>query len=114
MVDTNMKGPDYFEISELLTDEQKLIRDAVREWVNRMVMPDIENYFRKHEFPYHLIKDMGELGGFGPTIPEKYGGLGFDHISYGLIMQELERGDSLRPAVYRAGSTGLYPSAHRP
>ena len=86
--------PDHYLVDELYTDEHKLIREAVRDWVNRSVKPVIEDYFEKAEFPRHLVKEMGELGAFGPFIPEEYGGPGMDYVSYGLIMQELERGDS--------------------
>ena len=86
--------PDHYLVDELFTDEHKIIRDAARDWVNRSVKPVIEEYFEKAEFPRHLIKEMGELGMFGPFIPEEYGGPGLDYTSYGLIMQELERGDS--------------------
>lgn len=86
--------PDHYLVDELYTDEHKLIREAVRDWVNRSVKPVIEDYFEKAKFPRHLVKEMGELGAFGPFIPEEYGGPGMDYVSYGLIMQELERGDS--------------------
>jgi glutaryl-CoA dehydrogenase len=87
-------APDHYMVDELFTDEHKIIRDAARDWVNRSVKPVIEDYFEKAKFPRHFIKEMGELGMFGPFIPEEYGGAGFDYTSYGLIMQELERGDS--------------------
>ncbi|MFC2086294.1 acyl-CoA dehydrogenase family protein [Bacteroidota bacterium] len=110
MSKNQFEGPDYYDVSSLLTEEQKLIRDSVRDWVDRRVIPDIEKYFRNHEFPHHLIKDLGELGAFGPTIPEKYGGYGFDQISYGLIMQELERGDSgIRSMASVQSSLVMYP-----
>lgn len=86
--------PDHYVVDELYTDEHKIIRDAARDWVNRSVKPIIEEYFEKAQFPRHLVKEMGELGMFGPFIPEEYGGPGLDFTSYGLIMQELERGDS--------------------
>lgn len=102
--------PDYFQIDDLLTDEHKLIRDSVRDWVNRRVKPIINEACQKHEFPTHLIKELGEIGGFGPYIPEKYGGAGLDQISYGLIMQELERGDSaIRSAASVQSSLVMYP-----
>lgn len=87
-------APDYYALDEILTDEHKIARNAVRDWVNREVKPVIEEYSEKAEFPMHLVKQLGELGAFGPFIPEEYGGAGMDYISYGLIMQELERGDS--------------------
>jgi len=88
------EAPDHYMVDELFTDEHKIIRDAARDWVNRSVKPVIEDYFEKAAFPRHFIKEMGELGMFGPFIPEEYGGPGLDYTSYGLIMQELERGDS--------------------
>jgi len=88
------EAPDHYMVDELYTDEHKIIRDATRDWVNRSVKPVIEDYFERAEFPKLLIKEMGELGMFGPFIPEEYGGPGLDYTSYGLIMQELERGDS--------------------
>jgi glutaryl-CoA dehydrogenase len=88
------EAPDHFAVDELYTDEHKIIRDAARDWVNRSVKPVIEEYFEKAEFPRYLVQEMGELGMFGPFIPEEYGGPGLDYTSYGLIMQELERGDS--------------------
>ncbi len=87
-------APDYYFLDELLTDEHKIARNAVRDWVNREVKPIIEEYSEKCEFPFHLVKQLGELGAFGPFIPIEYGGAGMDYITYGLIMQELERGDS--------------------
>jgi len=88
------KHPDYYLVDELLSDEHKMVRDAAREWVKREVTPIIEDYAQKAEFPKHLIKGLGEIGAFGPFIPEEYGGPGLDYMSYGLLMQELERGDS--------------------
>jgi glutaryl-CoA dehydrogenase len=88
------EAPDHYLVDELYTDEHKIIRDAARDWVNRSVKPIIEEYFEKAEFPRQLVQEMGELGMFGPFIPEEYGGPGLDYTSYGLIMQELERGDS--------------------
>lgn len=88
------EAPDHYIVDELYTDEHKIIRDATRDWVNRSVKPIIEDYFEKAEFPRQLVREMGEYGMFGPFIPEEYGGPGLDFTSYGLIMQELERGDS--------------------
>src|SRR5437764_13585400 len=88
------QSPDYFLVDELLTDEQKLIRESVRNYVKKEISPIIEEYAQKSEFPVHIVKQLGELGCFGPTIPQEYGGGGLDYISYGLMMQELERGDS--------------------
>ena len=85
---------DYFGTDDLLSDEHKIIRTAIRDWVDKSVSPIIEKAAQNHEFPQYLLKEMGELGAFGPFIPEKYGGAGMDHIAYGVIMTELERGDS--------------------
>jgi glutaryl-CoA dehydrogenase len=86
--------PDHYMVDDLYTEEHKIVRQAIRDWVNRSIKPVIEDYYEKAIFPGYLIKEMGEIGAFGPFIPEEYGGAGLDHISYGLIMQELERGDS--------------------
>jgi len=102
--------PDYYQIDELLSDEHKIVREAVREWVERSVKPIIDNYAQKHTYPTYLIKEMGEIGAFGPFIPEKYGGAGLDQISYGLIMTELERGDSaIRSTASVQTSLVMYP-----
>ncbi len=102
--------PDYYLLDELLTDEHQLIRSSVREWVKKEVSPIIEDYAQKAVFPKHLIKGLGEVGAFGPTIPVEYGGAGLDYISYGIIMQELERGDSgIRSTASVQGSLVMYP-----
>ena len=88
------EAPDYYQIDELLSDEQKLVRNSVRDWVKKSVSPIIEEYAQNAKFPKHLLKELAEIGAFGPTIPVKYGGSGLDEISSGLIMQEIERGDS--------------------
>ena len=104
------QAPDYFLLDELLTEEHKLIRDAAREWVKREVSPIIEDACQKAEFPKQIIKGLGEIGAFGPYIPAKYGGSGLDQISYGLIMQELERGDSgVRSTASVQTSLVMYP-----
>ena len=104
------KPPDYYQLDELLTDEHKIIRSSIRNWVDRSVKPIIEDHAHKHTFPVHLIKEMGEIGAFGPFIPEKYGGSGLDQISYGLIMTELERGDSaIRSTASVQTSLVMYP-----
>ncbi len=101
---------DYYLIDDLLTDEHKLVRDAVRDWVKKEVSPIIEDYAQRAACPTHLFKGLGEIGAFGPTIPSKYGGAGLDEISYGIIMQELERGDSgLRSMASVQGSLVMYP-----
>ena len=104
------QAPDYFQMDELLTEEHKLIRDAAREWVKREVSPIIEEACQKAEFPKQILKGLGEIGGFGPYIPLEYGGAGLDQISYGLIMQELERGDSgIRSTSSVQSSLVMYP-----
>jgi len=104
------QAPDYFLMDDLLTEEHKLIRDAAREWVKREVSPIIEEACQKAEFPKQIIKGLGEIGGFGPYIPVEYGGAGLDQISYGLIMQELERGDSgVRSTSSVQSSLVMYP-----
>lgn len=101
---------DYLNIDELITEEQILIRNSVRAWVDKNVIPIIDEANQKHESPIHLIKQMGELGALGSFIPEKYGGSGFDQITYGLIMQELERGDSsIRSTASVQTSLVMYP-----
>ncbi len=102
--------PDHYLVDELLTDEQKLIRDAVRAFVKKEVSPIIEDYAQRAEFPKQLIPGLGELGCFGPTIPVEYGGAGLDYISYGLMMQEIERGDSgIRSMASVQGSLVMFP-----
>ena len=97
-------------MDDLLTEEHKLIRDTARAWVKKEVSPIIEEYFEKAEFPAQIIPGLGEIGGFGPYIPEEYGGAGLDQISYGLIMQELERCDSgLRSTSSVQSSLVMYP-----
>ncbi len=103
-------SPDYYLIDELLSEEHKIIRSAVRDWVNRSVVPVIDDYAQRHEFPGHLIREMGAIGAFGPYIPEKYGGAGMDQVAYGVIMTELERGDSaIRSAASVQTSLVMYP-----
>ena len=114
-VKKNMKtdlfeAPDYFQLDELLTDEHKLIRSVSREWVKKEVSPIIEDACQKSVFPKTLIKGLAEIGAFGPYIPTKYGGTGLDQISYGLIMQEIERGDSgIRSTASVQSSLVMYP-----
>ncbi|MCT8339157.1 acyl-CoA dehydrogenase family protein [Luteirhabdus pelagi] len=104
------EAPDYYNLDELLTDEHKLVRDAARDWVKRDVSPIIEEYAQKAEFPDQIIGGLAEIGAFGPYIPEEYGGAGLDQISYGLIMQEIERGDSgVRSTASVQSSLVMYP-----
>jgi len=104
------QAPDYYNLDELLTDEHKLVRDVARDWVKRDVSPIIEDYAQKAEFPNQIIGGLAEIGAFGPYIPEEYGGAGLDQISYGLIMQEIERGDSgVRSTASVQSSLVMYP-----
>lgn len=104
------EAPDYYNLDDLLTEEHKLVRDAARKWVKREVSPIIEEYAQKAEFPTQIIKGLAEIGAFGSYIPEEYGGAGLDQISYGLIMQELERGDSgIRSTASVQSSLVMYP-----
>lgn len=102
--------PDYFNLDELLTEEHRLIRDAVRGYVKKEISPIIEDYAQRAEFPQHIVKQLGELGCFGPTVPVQYGGGGLDYIAYGIMMQELERGDSgVRSTASVQGSLVMFP-----
>jgi len=104
------QGHDYYLLDELLTEEHKLIRETAREWVKNEVSPIIEDAAEKCEFPRHLLPGLGEIGAFGPYIPAEYGGPGLDQISYGIIMQELERCDSgLRSTASVQSSLVMYP-----
>jgi len=104
------ESPDYYQLDELLTDEHKLIRSTVRDWVKKELTPIIEDYAQRAEFPKQLIPGLGEIGAFGPTIPVEYGGAGLDYMAYGIIMQEIERGDSgIRSTSSVQGSLVMYP-----
>ena len=94
MAHTEYKGIDYYNLDDILTEEEKAIRDTVRDFVSNEVIPIIEQYNQEMKFPMQLVPKMAELGLFGPTLPAEYGGMGVNNIAYGLIMQELERGDS--------------------
>ena len=103
-------APDYYAIDDLLTDEHKLIRDAARAWVKKEVSPVVEEACQTTVFPKQWIKGLADIGAFGPYIPQEYGGAGLDQISYGLLMQELERGDSgLRSTASVQSSLVMYP-----
>ena len=104
------QAPDYYLLDELLTEEHKLVRDAAREWVKREVSPIIEDAAQNAKFPKQLLNGLAEIGAFGPYIPEMYGGAGLDQMSYGLIMQEIERGDSgVRSTASVQSSLVMYP-----
>jgi glutaryl-CoA dehydrogenase len=110
MATDNFQGHDYYLLDELLTDEHKLIRDTARAFVKKAISPIIEDACQKAEFPKQLVKGLAEIGAFGPTIPHEYGGAGLDYISYGIIMQEIERGDSgIRSMASVQGSLVMYP-----
>lgn len=101
---------DYYQVDDLLQEEHLLAREAIRSWVKSEVSPIIESYAEKAECPTHLFKELGEIGAFGPSLPVEYGGGGMDEIAYGLIMQELERGDSgIRSMASVQGSLVMYP-----
>ncbi len=104
------EAPDYYNLDDLFSEEHKLVRDAARDWVKRNVSPIIEDYAQKAEFPKQIINGLAEIGAFGPYIPVEYGGAGLDQISYGLIMQEIERGDSgVRSTASVQSSLVMYP-----
>jgi glutaryl-CoA dehydrogenase len=104
------ESPDYYLVDELLSDEHKLIRQSVRDWVKKELSPIIEEHAQNATFPKQLLKGLAEIGAFGPTIPEEYGGAGLDYTAYGIIMQELERGDSgIRSTASVQGSLVMYP-----
>ncbi|MEJ8758056.1 acyl-CoA dehydrogenase family protein [Pontibacter sp. H259] len=103
-------APDYFNIDDLLTEEHILIRQTMRDFVKREISPSIEKWAQDAHFPSEIVKKFGDVGAFGPTIPTEYGGGGLDYISYGIIMQEIERGDSgMRSTASVQGSLVMYP-----
>ncbi|OYZ02990.1 MAG: acyl-CoA dehydrogenase [Sphingobacteriia bacterium 28-36-52] len=104
------QSPDYYQLDELLSEEHKLIRESVRAYVKKDISPIIEDYAQRAEFPEQIVRQLGDLGCFGPTVPTEYGGGGLDYISYGLMMQELERGDSgVRSTASVQGSLVMHP-----
>lgn len=108
--DDLFQAPDYYLLDELLSDEHKMVRDAARAFVKKEVTPIIEDYAQKAEFPRELLPKLAEIGAFGPYIPQEYGGAGLDQISYGLMMQEIERGDSgIRSTCSVQSSLVMYP-----
>ena len=110
MATDNFQAHDYFQMDELLSDEHKLIRETTRAWVKKEVTPIVEEACQNAKFPKQWIKGLAEVGAFGPYIPIEYGGAGLDQISYGIIMQELERGDSgLRSTASVQSSLVMFP-----
>jgi len=110
MAQDQFQSPDYFNLDALLQEEHLLIRDTVRSYVKREISPIIEDFAQRAEFPEQVVRQLGELGCFGPTIPVEYGGGGLDYIAYGLMMQELERGDSgIRSTASVQGSLVMFP-----
>jgi len=104
------ESPDYFQLDELLSEEHLMVRKAVRDYVKKEISPIIEDYAQRAEFPKQIIKQLGDMGCFGPTVPAEYGGGGLDYISYGIMMQELERGDSgVRSTASVQGSLVMFP-----
>ncbi len=104
------EGPDYFDVESLLSEEEVRIRNSVREFVSKEIIPVIETYYRNGTFPIDLIPKMAELGLLGTTFPEKYSCANLNYVSYGLINQELERGDSgIRSFVSVQSSLVMYP-----
>ena len=104
------EAPDYYNLDDLFNEEHKLVREAARDWVKRDISPIIDSYAQKGEFPKQIINGLAEIGAFGPYIPEEYGGAGLDQISYGLIMQEIERGDSgVRSTASVQSSLVMFP-----
>jgi len=104
------ESPDFYQIDDLLSEEHLMIRDAARKFVDREIRPIIESCYENSYFPSELVAKFGDLGAFGPTIPVEYGGGGMDDIAYGLLMQEIERGDSgMRSTVSVQSSLVMYP-----
>jgi glutaryl-CoA dehydrogenase len=102
--------PDFYAIDDLLNEEQKLIRGSIRDFVKKEISPYIEDWAQNAHFPKEIVKKFGDIGAFGPTIPTEYGGGGLDYISYGILMQEIERGDSgMRSTASVQGSLVMYP-----
>ncbi|MBE2219407.1 MAG: acyl-CoA dehydrogenase family protein, partial [Ignavibacteria bacterium] len=107
---TNYKGVDYFNIDALLSEEERMIRDTTRDFVTNEVIPVIEKHNQDMTFPKDLIPKMAELGFFGPTLPAEYGGMEVNNVAYGLMMTELERGDSgLRSFASVQSGLVMYP-----
>ncbi len=110
MTQDTYQHQDYYNIDDLLTDEHKIVRDSVRDWVKTKLSPVINDYAQKAEFPKWIVKELGEIGAFGPNLPAEYGCGGMDEITYGIIMQELERCDSgVRSTASVQGSLVMFP-----
>ncbi len=104
------QGVDYYDVDSLLSEEERMVRDTVRQWVDDSLMPIIEEAYIEKRFPKELIPEMAELGIYGANLPEKYGCAGLNNVAYGLIMQELERGDSgIRSFASVQGALCMYP-----
>ena len=104
------KGVDFYDVDSLLSEEERAVRDTVREWVDDNVTPVIGEHYLEGKFPKHLVPQMAELGLFGANLPEAYGCAGLNNVAYGLIMQELERGDSgVRSFASVQGGLVMYP-----
>src|SRR5437660_728172 len=104
------QGVDFYDVDGLLSEEERAVRDTVRAWVDDNLMPVIAEHYLEGRFPKHLVPQMAELGLFGANLPEEYGCAGLNHVAYGLIMQELERGDSgVRSFASVQGALVMYP-----
>jgi glutaryl-CoA dehydrogenase len=107
---SKFKGVDYFDTDSLLSEEERMIRDTVREWVDDSLLPVLQSAYIDRRFPKELIPEMAELGIYGANLPEEYGCAGLNNVAYGLIMQELERGDSgIRSFASVQGALCMYP-----
>ncbi|MCK5516969.1 MAG: acyl-CoA dehydrogenase family protein, partial [Desulfobulbaceae bacterium] len=109
-MNTMIELTDYMNFQDLLDDEERLVRETARNFVNEQVMSIIDKHAQEETFPLHLVPIMGEMGFFGPSLPEEYGCAGLSNVAYGLLMYELERGDSgLRSMASVQGSLVMYP-----
>ena len=107
---SKFRGVDFYDVDNLLNEEERAVRDTVRSWVDEHLMPVIGECYVEGRFPKQLIPGMAELGLFGANLPEEYGCAGLNNVAYGLIMQELERGDSgLRSFASVQGALVMYP-----
>jgi glutaryl-CoA dehydrogenase len=106
----HFESPDYYQLDDLLSEEHLMIRASIRDFVKKEITPFIEDWAERNHFPNEIVSKFGMIGAFGPTVPARYGGGGLDYISYGLIMQEIERGDSgMRSTASVQGSLVMYP-----